>query len=494
LSIGVDREARKDRPFPEFLMNDRSSDSRIPSLHLADPADVPARFLRVDAAGVFDAFGVAFSPGSILLELTKPQHDEIPGLRRAVGAKVLAVGSPGDVDCHPAASSDDLDVIRRLRSVIIPGLVNAHTHLDLTHIGPVPHDPDGGFMTFIEKVRSGRRPDGDGLAQAVDLGIDLSIRGGVVVVGDIAGAPAGFPALTPYQTLAGSGLAGVSFLEFFGIGKGEAPGLERLEGALQVWSLHGGTNEGRAVRLGLQPHAPYSVSIDAYLRAAELAGRHLPLCTHLAETAEESEFVAQATGRQRQFLERVGVWDDVVLRHVGNGRRPVDHLMPVLRKAPFLCVHLNDLNDREIEGLAQANATAVYCPRASEYFRAVEAFGPHRYRDLIKAGVPVALGTDSIMGLPTGAESERLSTWDEMRVLFKRDGVDARTLLAMATLHGARVLGLSDAWVRLGVGNTPRGLVAVDVGAAKSGTMLEAALGGVSGPEPIVVVRNQQCV
>jgi len=461
---------------------------------LANPADAPARFLRVNAAGVYDAVGVAFSPGSILVELTKPQHGQLTGLRCAAGIKVLAVGSPADVDRHPAASSDDLDTILRPRSVLIPGLVNAHTHLDLTHIGPVPHDPDGGFMTFIEKVRSGRRPDGDALAEAVELGIGLSIRGGVVAVGDIAGAPAGFPALTPYQTLSGSGLAGVSFLEFFGIGKGEAVGLERLEGALQVWSLHGGTNEGRAVRLGLQPHAPYSVSMDAYLRAVELGGRHLPLCTHLAETADEREFVAHATGRQRQFLERMGVWDDLVLRHVGKGRRPVDHLMPVLRKASVLCVHLNDLDDREIEGLAQANATAVYCPRASEYFRAAEVFGPHRYRDLMKAGVPVALGTDSIMGLPTGAESERLSTLDEMRLLFRRDCGEARSLLAMATTHGARVLGLSDAWVRLGVGNTPRGLVAVKVDEREGVSMLEAALRGSSAPEPMVVVRNELAV
>lgn len=475
-------------------MNDRPPDRRHVALHLANPADAPARFLRVNAAGVFDAVGVSFSPGSILLELTKPQHDNVLGLRVVAGTKVLALGSPTDVDRHPAASSDDLDTIDRHRSAVIPGLVNAHTHLDLSHIGPVPHDPDGGFMTFIEKVRSERRPDGDSLADAVRLGIDLSIRGGVVAIGDIAGAPAGFPALTPYQTLAGSGLAGVSFLEFFGIGKGEASGLERLEGALQVWSLHGGTNEGRAVRLGIQPHAPYSVSIDAYLRAIEMAGRHLPLCTHLAETADEREFVAHATGRQRQFLERLGVWDDLVLRHVGKGRRPVDHLMPVLRKAPVLCVHLNDLDDREIEGLAQANATAVYCPRASAYFRAAEVFGPHRYRDLLKAGVPVALGTDSIMGLPEGAESERLSTLDEMRLLFGRDGVDARTLLAMATMHGARVLGLSDAWVRLGVGNTPRGLVAMEVGERAQGTMLEAALAATSAPESIFVVKNQQCI
>jgi cytosine/adenosine deaminase-related metal-dependent hydrolase len=447
----------------------------------------------VDAAGIFDAAGVGVAPGSILLELGKPAPCEVPGVPGVLAVtdcKVLAVGTPDAVDRHPAASSIALDVIRRRTSVLIPGLVNAHAHLDLTHLGPVPHDPVGGFSTFVDRVRAGRLPDGEELAASVRLGTMLSLRGGVVAVGDIAGAPGGFPALTPYQTLAASGLAGVSFLEFFAVGRGEVAGLERLTGALDVWRLHGGTNEFRAVRLGIQPHAPYSVMPEGYRRAIELAGRDLPLATHLAETLQEREFVAHGTGPQRALLERIGVWQEDVLRHVGQGRRPVGHVLPMLRKAPFLCAHLNDLNDREIDDLAQAGATAVYCPRASAYFGATESFGPHRYRDLLAAGVPVALGTDSIVNLPSDAEEgRRLSTLDEMRLVYRRDGGNAVALLGMGTVHGARVLGLPDRWVRLGVGNSPRGLVAVEIGAGVE-TSLGAAFEAGTGPELLLLVRN----
>lgn len=476
-------------------MNGHERHSSTPPLRLADPARAPARFLRANAASVFDAEGIAFSPGSILLELGKPAERDLPELSTVSSVRVVAVGMPGDVDRHPAASSADLETIERPRSVVTPGLVNAHAHLDLTHLGPIPHDPVGGFSTFVDRVRQGRRPDGEDLARSVRDGIERSLRGGVVAVGDVAGAPAGYPALTPYQTLAASSLVGTSFLEFFAVGRGEAQGLERLAGALDVWRLHGigrtgegGTNEGRAVRLGIQPHAPYSVMPEAYLRAIEMAGRQMPLATHLAETMQEREFIASATGPQREFLERIGAWQDGVLRQVGQGRRPIGHLLPVLRKASFLCAHVNDLEDREIEDLALANAAVAYCPRASEYFGAAEVFGAHRYRDLLKAGVPVALGTDSVMSLPLGKESERLSTLDEMRWLHERDGTDAKTLLAMATTNGARVLGLPDAWVRLGVGNRPRGIMAVEVGHGTAS--LAAALASRSDPELLVVVRN----
>lgn len=412
-------------------MNDDASNRAVPNLRLADPARAPARILRVNAAGIFDAapgaMRVAFSPGSILLELGKPVDGDLADVRTVAACRVVAVGTPAAVDAHPAAQGADLETVDLPDRVLIPGMVNAHTHLDLTHIGAVEHDPEGGFSTFVDRVRAGRLPDGAALADSVRLGIERSLRGGVIAVGDIAGAPMGVPSLTPYKTLMASGLAGVSFLEFFAVGRGEAQGIEHLVGALDVWRVHGGTNEGKAVRLGIQPHAPYSVMPGGYLKAIDEAvkggsgdGVRLPLATHLAETAQEREFVERATGRQREFLERIGVWDDGVLRQVGQGRRPVGHLLPLLRKAPFVCVHLNDVDEREIEGLAEARAMAVYCPRSSEYFRAEEAFEPHRYRDLMRAGVPVALGTDSVMNLPV--DSERFGVLDEMRLLYRRDG------------------------------------------------------------------------
>jgi cytosine/adenosine deaminase-related metal-dependent hydrolase len=287
----------------------------------------------------------------------------------------------------------------------------------------------------------------------------------VVLVGDIAGAPGGRPRLEPFEVLTGSGLGGVSFVEFFAMGIREAESLARLEAVLA-----GARAAPGSARLGLQPHAPNTVSPAGYRRAIELARRHgLPLATHLAETPEEREFIARGTGPHREMLERLGLWTDAILDHVGKGATPIEHLAATLAAAPFLLAHVNDTGPdpaRAFETLATAGASVAYCPRASEYFHAATHFGPHRYREMLAAGVNVCLGTDSIVNLPRGvdgADGPGLSVLDEARLLLARDGADAGTLLRMVTVHGCRALGWDEASCSLGVGARPLGLVAVRV-------------------------------
>src|SRR5690606_3253336 len=136
--------------------------------------------------------------------------------------------------------------IDRRRSVIVPGLVNAHTHLDLTHLGPSPHDPADGFMAWVDRIRAGRLAGDAEIEASVALGARLSRRGGVVAVGDIAGAPAGRCSLAPLRALRASGLIGTSYLEYFGIGRGEAGAKERVEGVIR--EALGQTGEHRPLR------------------------------------------------------------------------------------------------------------------------------------------------------------------------------------------------------------------------------------------------------
>ena len=134
---------------------------------------------------------------------------------------------------------------------------------------------------------------------------------------------AGKPSFVPYRALAASPLAGVSFVEFFGIGNRLQASLERLPAlASELRALPAGM-----MRPGLSPHAPYSVDRTLYLAAARLG---LPLTTHLAETTAEREFVARASGPQRTFLERLGIWDDSILNQAGKGVHPAEHLADVL--------------------------------------------------------------------------------------------------------------------------------------------------------------------
>lgn len=416
-----------------------------------------AKIVRYDAGGVEDAARVqrvSVAPGSVLI-----RHGPD-------GAAIVAVGRPGEVDRHEAAAATQ-ERVSLPDSVLIPAPVNAHTHLDLTHIGPRPHNPADGFLAFIGMVRPNRHTDPPLIAESVRRGVELSLAGGTAAVGDIAGAAGGSACAAAYHELARSGLSGVSYLEFFAIGRGEDEQRRRVERVVEDAPM-------ARIRLGLQPHAPYSVSPGSYRWAMELARRRsLPICTHVGESPEEREFVARARGPLRSLLERLGVWDDAILGGIGRGRSPVAHLTDALAEAsdgsrtpPMLAVHVNDASDGDIEALARVGASVVYCPRASAYFGAERHFGPHRYRDMLGAGIPVALGTDSIINLPDSASDAArggISVLDEMRMLFGRDGTDPRVLLAMATTHGASALGLDPERFALGPGSISAGILAIDV-------------------------------
>ncbi|GIK19386.1 MAG: 8-oxoguanine deaminase [Phycisphaerales bacterium] len=423
---------------------------------------------RYEADAAFDASGLVSAPVSLLVEVS--------ATGRAVA---LAVGRPDEVSRHPGAPAAREVSLRGW--VLLPGLVNAHTHLDLTHLGPREHDPEDGFVAWVETVRAGRRQGDEEIAESVRLGVGLCLAGGTVAVGDISGAPSGRPTVAPLRALREGPLSGVSFVEFFAAGALRDRSLARLDQFLEEHAEE--LTAGSLVRAGLQPHAPNTVEPGGYEHAVALAQRYgLALCTHLAETVEERRFIADAEGPQRALLERVGAWEDRLLGVFGCGLHPIDHLAPTLSRAPFLVAHVNDCPDEErLRVLARAGVSVAYCPRASAYFGAPARFGAHRYREMLAAGINVCLGTDSIVNLPREAADESrggMNVLDEMRVLVERDGVDARTALAMGTTNGARALGLDEAGFLLRARGRVAGLVAVRLsgGRATPTPTLETAI------------------
>ena len=432
------------------------------------PRDV---VVRIDAGGIVDAAGCEFFPGSMLLEIKDggplPGRNCWPLCGRGT---ILAVGAPGAVDDHPAAASALL--VSMPGSVVIPGLVNAHTHLDLTHIGPRPFDAAGGFDTWIDMVRVNRAASEVAIAASVRTGIELCLAGGTVAVGDIGGANGGGPNLTPWRVLRDSPLLGTSYLEFFAIGAREAAGLSRMADVVHSArvSVKDFEDNRSRVRFGLQPHAPNTVSLLAYLNTVKFAHEQgLPLCTHLAESPQEHELVARGSGSFRALLERLTLWDDAYCADFGLGLTPIKHLEPAFSASKFLLAHVNDASDADLDILTRTGQAVVYCPRASAYFGNDRHFGSHRYREMRARGIPVALGTDSIINLPadrcgqsaSGQSTGGLGVLDEMRALYLRDGVDAYALLRMATLSGAEVLGLNSDEFRFRLSGQPAGVVAI---------------------------------
>jgi aminodeoxyfutalosine deaminase len=402
------------------------------------------------ADGAIDAVGTSLAPAAILVRWATTD-DPSP-----LGCEILAVGDPDEIRYLPQAKGAAVLVNRN--AVLMPGMVNSHTHLDLTHIGPQPHDSADGFPEWGRMIMQRRAKTTLDITRSVRQGIERAIAGGVVAVGDIAGVGSEDAA----RELHNSPLAGVSFIEYFGFG--DAAKESHLQALAALNSLID-PKHNSTVRIGLQPHAPYSASMSLYKDFQTLAAAHdAPLCTHLAESSAEHELIRKGKGPMQGLLRDLGIWNESVAKEFNKGKTPVEHLKQIIRRSPMLLIHLNDVTDSDIAMLAASKATVVYCPRSSSYFGNDQDFGPHRYQEMIEQGIPVVLGTDSVVNLPPEPNGQfpTLSVLPEMRFLHARDGFSPIKLFEMGTTLGARALGLEESAYTLRPGILA-GLVSVAV-------------------------------
>jgi cytosine/adenosine deaminase-related metal-dependent hydrolase len=424
--------------------------TREPQPDLPQDPRHAAPLLRLDAACVAHAHA-AHSPGSLLLD--------------PASGTVLASGTPAAVD-RAAQPQRPISTRTFPNSTLLPAFANAHTHLDLSDLGPRPC-AGRDFDSWIGSLRGLRPTEPEAIAHAVRTGIALCVAGGVLAVGDIAGCPASGPTLTPWRTLRDSPLLGVSFVEFFGIGRAEASGLARVEHLLNEHAAEFSDQAPDGVRLGLQPHAPYSVAARTFERVARTPGE-IPVSTHLAETLAEREFCARATGPRRAFLESLGLWTPALEAELSGGQRPEALIETALGAGPWVIAHANDATDQTIAVLARAPRggphTVCWCPRSSADLGNETALGPHRWRAMLDAGVNVCLATDSV--LHAADTPDRLSPLDEARWVWRSGahgvgGAEAAVLLGMITVRGGRALGLPASWFGLGAGDRPLGVVEI---------------------------------
>ncbi len=373
-------------------------------------------------AAVRDALGTDARPGAIAVQ----------------GGTILAAGSVGEVEVLY-----DTQVIHLPRTLILPVLVNAHAHLDLTATGPQPYG--GDFSRWLLSAAQSPHDDRQ-IDLSVRQGVAASRDGGVGYLGDIARR---FEAVNARRR--GHRLPGISYLECVGRGQFEEAAIARLVRQLDDLSAlpapstesHGDpcVIDDNPVALGIEPHAPYSSGFGLYTAAARLAkDRHYRLCTHLAESPEEIHFVRDARGPLVDLLERLGKRDATV---APTGLHPIEWLEPVLSDAPWLLVHCNYVDPHHIEILARCGASVAYCPIASDYFghHQPDRGVYHRYRQMLDANINVCLGTDSII-CQRCDDPQPLGIGSQMRYLYRRDRTDPQTLLSMATVNGMRAMGL----------------------------------------------------
>ena len=396
------------------------------------------RTIVYEAGAVVDAAGTDARPGAVAVR----------------GGVVVAAGEVRQVHRIVGAKPDA--TVRLADKVMLPPLVNAHAHLDMTAIGPQCYD--GNFSAWLWRITEARPTSDDQIGRAVRRGVEMSRAAGVGIVGDIANSPAAV------RARAATGLGGVSYIECFGQGRTAVRAIEKLDAMLAQLPVEQGD-----VHVGITPHAPYAVAHDLYAHSTASARQHAyRLCTHLAETPDEIEFTRDGTGMFADHLKRWGVWDDSI---TGSGMHPVDWFEPHLRAGQWLLAHCNYVEDEHIALLAECDASVAYCPTAGQYFGHPRNPRPprqvqhrkqteHRYRDMLDAGVNVCLGTDSIVCQPPD-EPQPLGIVPQMRLLYQRDGVDPRRLLKMATVNGARGLGIDAAAATLRPGLSRAQVVAV---------------------------------
>lgn len=355
-----------------------------------------------------------FSPGSVAV---------------AEGA-VVAAGAPGDVARDLPGRFDRVDLPGLL---LLPGLVNAHAHLQIPRM-PVP---GGGpwrslaFEEWILRVIAWKRGVSPGECSGnVAAAAAESLSSGTTAVGEIAGPEIGAYSELPLRARIFA--EGVGFLPEAAdtVFASVESGLSRIAGLPSA--------AGGLVAPGISPHTLYTVGEPLLRRLAELArSRSVPAALHLAESAAEIEFLAAGTGEIADRLYPAVGRDVSFFRGIGM---PIPEYLAragMLREGTIL-VHAVHLSRREIDALREGGARFVLCPRSN----AAHGNGSPDLTHFLDAGIPFGLGTDSLASVPS------LSLWEEMRAaagLYRGTlPVDAlwRGLFRAATGNGARALRL----------------------------------------------------
>ena len=342
------------------------------------------------------------------------------------GPFIEAVGSYEEIKRQAGRGRDVLDFGE---AIIMPGLVNAHTHLSLTVLRGVEDD-----LTLFPWLASGvlgplELLNERDLFHSALLGCLEALRSGTTCLANTSMWEADIKAM------AEAGLRGVAYLEVF---EGERGPEGAVEACLKT-ILRMARETPEKIRVGVSPHSPYANSRKTLeLLAGEARARGLPICLHLAETKAELDFFLKGMG------ELALVADELGLRARGGlGKTPTRYLHELGLLGPdVLLAHAIHLTDEDISLIAEAGSPVAHCPKSN----AKLGSGVARVPEMLSSGVEVSLGTDS------AASNNKLDMFEEMRAAIfiqRATRTDAPILTAedalrMATLGGAGALGLDD--------------------------------------------------
>ena len=343
----------------------------------------------------------------------------VDGVVAVDGDRVAYVGPAADA---PAGRTVDLG-----NALLLPGLVNTHTHLELTAMRGFLEDLD--FRSWILRLTTAKRAvlSRDMLLDAARYGIAEGLRHGITTFGDTCDSGVAFDAMRE------SGVRGIMYQEVFGPDPAQCA-LSLAELREKIDRLR--PLETSLVRLGVSPHAPYTVSDDLFTAVARYArGAGLPIAIHIAESSLEQALVVQGEGAFADGLRARGI------AVAPRARTPVELLaaLDVLSPRTQL-IHCVRVDAADVARIARSRCSIAHCPASN----AKLGHGIAPLTDFMAAGITVGLGSDSV------ASNNRMDILEEARLaaLFQRarlgsfSEVSPSDAIHLATLGGARSIGL----------------------------------------------------
>jgi len=332
----------------------------------------------------------------------------------------IAVQRGRIIQVGPSADIQGTERVRYAGCAIIPGFVNTHAHLELTIFhGLLENLRFGDWIAKLVHIKYNAL-DRKALKASARLGAIEMLQAGVTAVGEVMETGTGWEAMREF------GLQGVAYQEVFGPAEDmAAESLRGLQAKVNDYRRH----QTETQRIGVSPHAPYTVSKRLYEAVRDFArSESLPMTAHIAESSEETQFVRDGAGhfaeahRKRQIA--------VTARRV----LPIAYLDSLgLLGRDMLLVHAIDADEQDLRRIRDTGAFVSHCPRSN----AKLSHGIARVAEMRKLGIPVSLGTDST------ASNDSIDMFAEMRLAVSQQGVREDEAFRMATIEGARALGLA---------------------------------------------------
>lgn len=341
--------------------------------------------------------------------------------------KIIAVGTKKEIGKQfPAAEQEDFG-----EAVILPGLINCHSHLEITAMRGFLDDVEADFYSWLMKLTAtrGEKLTEQDIETAAIFGALEGARAGVTCFADIGRfGKAGFRALKT------NGLRGILFQETEFSPKDETAESDFARLAEKFLELK--ETETALVKVGLSPHAPYTVSRRLFEKITDFAvAENVKITIHAAESNQERNFFQTGEG----FF--AGVYERLNLEWKAPRVSPVEYLanIGVLRAKPLLA-HCVKVSDRDIELIAETDSCVAHCPKSNAKF----GHGIAPLEKFLAKNVRVGFGSDSVASNNTCdiLEEARFATLFARNESSRRRFLEAREIIETATLGAARALGI----------------------------------------------------